>query len=89
MYFINPMDKQRLYEELKNNPKNIRFKRLCKIAEVFGFTLRKGKGSHHIFTRPGVSELLNFQNIKGKAKPYQVKQLIKIVERYGLLEEDK
>lgn len=51
--------------------------------------MRKGKGSHHIFTRPGVEELLNFQNIKGKAKPYQVKQLIKIIEKYGLLEEDE
>jgi predicted RNA binding protein YcfA (HicA-like mRNA interferase family) len=83
------MNKQRLYEELKYNPKNIRFKRLCKIAEAFGFVMRKGKGSHHIFTRPDITELLNFQNIKGKAKPYQVKQLIKIIEKYGLSEEDK
>jgi predicted RNA binding protein YcfA (HicA-like mRNA interferase family) len=83
------MDKQRLYEELTNNPKNIRFKRLCKIAEAFGFSLRKGKGSHFIFTKPDVSELLNFQNIKGKAKPYQVKQLINIIEKYGLSEEDE
>ena len=51
--------------------------------------MRKGKGSHFIFTRPGVDELLNFQNIKGKAKPYQVKQLINIIEKYGLLEEDE
>jgi predicted RNA binding protein YcfA (HicA-like mRNA interferase family) len=83
------MNRQLIYEELKNNPKNIRFKRLCTIAKAFGFTLRKGKGSHHIFTRPDVSELLNFQNIKGKAKPYQVKQLIKIIEKYGLSEEDE
>ena len=83
------MKKQRLYEEIKRNPKNIRFQKICKIAEAFGFIMRKGKGSHHIFVRPGVEELLNFQNVKGKAKPYQVKQLIKIIEKYGLLEEDE
>ena len=83
------MKKRQLYEEIKRNPKNIRFQRICKVAEAFGFIMRKGKGSHYIFVRPGVEELLNFQNVKGKAKPYQVKQLIKIIEKYGLLEEDE
>ena len=83
------MKKRKSYEEIKRNPKNIRFQRICKVAEVFGFTMRKGKGSHHIFVHSEIEELLNFQNIGGKAKPYQVKQLIKIIERYGLLEEDK
>jgi len=31
--------------------------------------------------------MLNFQEVKGKAKPYQVRQFIKIIERYNLLEE--
>jgi hypothetical protein len=31
--------------------------------------------------------MLNFQNVKGKAKPYQVRQLIKVIEKYNLLEE--
>jgi predicted RNA binding protein YcfA (HicA-like mRNA interferase family) len=82
------MKKQRLFEEIKRNPKNIRFQKICNVAEAFGFKKRKGKGSHYIFTHPGVEDLLNFQNVKGKAKPYQVKQLIKIIEKYGLLEED-
>jgi predicted RNA binding protein YcfA (HicA-like mRNA interferase family) len=83
------MKKRQLYEELKRNPKNIRFEKICRIAEAFGFKKRKGKGSHFIFICPGVEELLNFQDVKGKAKPYQVKQLIKIIEKYGLLEEDE
>jgi hypothetical protein len=36
-----------------------------------------------------VEELMNFQNVKGKAKPYQVRQLIKIIEKYDLLQEDE
>jgi hypothetical protein len=82
------MKKSRLFEELKKDPKNVRFERLCKIAEAFGFSFRGGKGSHRIYVRDGVYELLNFQNVGGKAKPYQVKQLIKVIEKYGLLEEN-
>lgn len=33
--------------------------------------------------------MLNFQNVKGKAKPYQVRQLIKILEKYDLLKEQR
>ena len=83
------MKKQQLFEELKKNPKNVRFEKLCKAAEVFGFTFRGGRGSHRIYVREGVEELLNFQNVMGKAKPYQVRQLIKIVEKYDLLQEDE
>ena len=83
------MDKRQLIEELKKNPKNVRFERLCKIANAFGFRFRGGKGSHHIYVREGVEEMLNFQNVGGKAKPYQVKQLIKIIEKYNLVEEEK
>jgi hypothetical protein len=63
------MNKYRLFEELKKNPKNVRFEKLCKAAEVFGFSVRGGRGSHRIYVREGVEELLNFQNVKGKAKP--------------------
>jgi hypothetical protein len=39
---------------------------------------------------PGIPELINLQNVKGEAKPYQVKQLLKAVEKYNLtLEEQK
>jgi len=60
---------------------------LCRAAELFGFELRGGKGSHRIFVKDGVREMLNFQEVKGKAKPYQVKQFIKIIESYNLVEE--
>lgn len=81
------MNKLRMVEELKTSPKKVRFERLCKIAEAFGFRLRGGKGSHRIYVRDGVDEILNFQDVEGKAKPYQVRQLIKIIEKYGLLED--
>ena len=82
------MNKRKIFEELKGNPQNVRFEKLCKAAESFGFRFRGGKGSHRIFVRDGIEELLNFQNVGGKAKPYQVRQFIKIVEKYNLLKEE-
>jgi len=41
-------------------------------------------GSHHIFERDGVPELINLQEVRGMAKPYQIRQFLKIVERYNL-----
>ena len=81
------MNKRRSFTAIKDNPKNVRFNNMCSIAEAFGFRFRGGKGSHRIYVREGITELLNFQNVNGKAKPYQVKQFIKIVGKYNLLEE--
>jgi hypothetical protein len=82
------MKKAEMYQHLKSHPKNIRFEHLCRISEQFGFTCRGGKGSHRIYTREGIRELLNFQDVGGMAKPYQVKQLCKIIKDYSLLEEE-
>jgi hypothetical protein len=82
------MKKKEKYEELKRNPKNVRFETLYQAAELSGFKFKGGKGSHRIFVKEGVKELLNFQNVGGKAKPYQVKQFLKIVEKDNLLEEE-
>lgn len=81
------MNREEIYNKLKKSPKNVRFKDLCRNAEVFGFVFKGGKGSHNIYSKTGVREQLNFQNSGGKAKPYQVKQFIKIIENYNLLED--
>jgi hypothetical protein len=81
------MDKRELLEKLKANPKKIRFARICKIAEAFGFQIRKGPGSHRIYYREDIREILNFQNENGWAKPYQVRQFIKIIEKYDIQED--
>ena len=82
------IDKRAVYDELKRNPNNVRFKRLCGAAELFGFKFRGGKGSHVIYRRDGIIEMLNFQNVGGWAKPYQVRQLLKIIDKYNLLKEE-
>ena len=64
--------------------KNMRFGEAVALAEGFGFHLSRVSGSHHIFIHPQVRELVNLQNVGGQAKPYQIRQLLQLVERYGL-----
>ena len=49
-----------------------------------GFQLSRINGSHHIYVHANIPELLNIQNVNGQAKPYQVKQLLRLIERYNL-----
>jgi hypothetical protein len=49
-----------------------------------GFLLARVSGSHHVFAHPGVDELINVQDVAGEAKPYQLRQFLKLVERYNL-----
>jgi predicted RNA binding protein YcfA (HicA-like mRNA interferase family) len=79
------MDKiQKLFNKVNNNPYDVRFNDICKLAEAFGFTYKGGKGSHRVYSQKGVREILNFQNVKGKVKPYQVKQYLKLIQEYNL-----
>lgn len=82
-----PMNRPELLEELKENPRKVRFARLCKIAEDFGFQTRKGAGSHRVYFREEIQEILNFQNEAEWAKAYQVRQFIKVIEKYSLQED--
>ena len=82
------MNKRKLLEKLLSGSRNIRFNEAKVIAKAFGFRLDRISGSHHIFLHPDIPELVNLQNVKGKAKAYQLKQLLKIVEKYNLHMED-
>ena len=62
---------------------NIDFSDLRRLLTRLGFSERI-KGSHHIFTREDVVEILNLQPKGGKAKPYQVKQVRNVIVKYRL-----
>ena len=72
------------FAEIQNNPWNVHFRVLKRVVLAFGFELKRISGSHHIYQRPGIREPLNLQNIRGKAKPYQVRQFLALVEKYRL-----
>ena len=68
-----------------NADATLRFTDLCRLLVRLGFAERV-KGSHHIFTKDGVAEILNLQPKKAFAKSYQVKQVRKILVQYKLAE---
>lgn len=78
------MNKRKLLQKAISSPANFRFTEMVTLAEAFGFRLSRSGGSHHIFVHPRVRELLNLQEVRGKAKPYQVGQFLKLVEKYNL-----
>jgi predicted RNA binding protein YcfA (HicA-like mRNA interferase family) len=51
--------------------------------------LSRVNGSHHIFVHATIPELVNLQEVDGKVKPYQVRQFLKLVERYDLKLEER
>ena len=67
---------------------NIKFADLRSLLLDLGFAERT-QGSHHIYSRPGVEELLNLQRDGNKAKAYQVRQVRKVIVTYGLGERDE
>lgn len=78
------MNKRKILEKALAGSKNIRFSDMVKLVEGFGFRLSRVSGSHHIFVHPQVQELVNLQEVGGKCKPYQIRQLLSLVERYNL-----
>lgn len=62
---------------------NIPFSGMLQLMKRLGFRERV-KGSHHIFFRDGVAEILNLQAHSGKCKPYQVKQVRNVILNYRL-----
>jgi hypothetical protein len=79
-----------LLEAARRNPSNVRFTALCALVESVGYVFTRQKGSHRIYvqgTRPELP-LINLQKDRsGKAKPYQVRQVMRIIDEYGLMED--
>ena len=75
--------KAKLLAAILANPKNVRFSDACKAATLLGFERKGGAGSHCTFVRKNEPTMLNFQNRNGNLQPYQARQLVVMIERYG------
>jgi hypothetical protein len=68
--------------KMRRNPKAIRFADLCKVCEHYFGKARKSGSSHRLFKTPWAGDpRVNIQNANGKAKPYQVRQVLLAIER--------
>jgi predicted RNA binding protein YcfA (HicA-like mRNA interferase family) len=79
------MDPERLLRRLRGGSvADVDFGDMQRLMEALGFGLRRVSGSHHIFTHPELVELVNLQEVRGQVKPYQVRQCLRLFERYDL-----
>ena len=71
-----------ILQKMKQNPKNISFNNLCKVCDFYFGNARQSGSSHRVYkTLWQGNPRVNIQNSKGKAKPYQVRQVLQAVER--------
>jgi len=74
-----------LIKRIQQNPKNVRFSELCSICDHFFGKPRQKKSSHRIYKTPWQGDpRINIQNNKGKAKAYQVRQVLLALEKLGV-----
>jgi hypothetical protein len=72
----------RLLEQLRREPAGVRFADLKKVCEHYFGTARQSGSSHAIYRTPWAGDpRVNIQNDKGKAKPYQVRQVLQAIEK--------
>lgn len=67
---------------IRKNPKNVRFKDLCKICDYYFGPPSQCGGSHRIYKTPWPKDpRINIQSKKGISKVYQVKQVLKAIDK--------
>jgi predicted RNA binding protein YcfA (HicA-like mRNA interferase family) len=75
---------EKILEQARAGSRNLRFGDFTRLVERFGFRLARVRGSHHVFSHPSIPELVNLQSVNGKCKPYQMKQVLDLIDRYNL-----
>jgi hypothetical protein len=85
---VSQRDKLLVKILLGTSDANIPFDALCQLRHTLGFDERI-RGSHHIFFKEGIEEILNLQPKQGKAKAYQVKQVRDVIVKYQLGGQDE
>ena len=75
-------DLTKILAQMNTNPNGVRFNQLRKVCEYFFGEPRQNRSSHCIFKTPWPGDpRVNIQNDKGKAKSYQVKQVLKAIHK--------
>ena len=67
---------------MRKNPKNVRYSELYKVCQHYFGKARTEGGSHAVFKTPWAGDpRVNIQNDSGKAKPYQVRQVLNAIDK--------
>jgi hypothetical protein len=78
---------QELIDSARASPANVRFRDLCGLVVKLGYVLDRKRGSHLIYRHSSRRDLplVNLQEGQsGKAKPYQVRQVLGLIDAFNL-----
>ncbi len=77
-----------IVKKMLNSPQNVSFVEACKVCEHYFGSARQQGSSHRVYQMPWQGDpRVNIQNKSGKAKPYQVKQILKAISKLEGLDE--
>jgi hypothetical protein len=72
----------KILDRMRRDPTGIRFSDLRKICEAYFGEPRQSGSSHLVFKTPWPGDpRVNIQDAGGKAKPYQVRQVLKAIDK--------
>jgi hypothetical protein len=73
---------EEIVANMRRNPKGIRYRDLCKVCDFYFGDARQKGSSHHIYKTPWPGDpRVNIQNAGGMAKAYQVRQVLRAIDR--------
>jgi hypothetical protein len=75
--------REEITKQMRENPKDVRFSDLCRVCDFY-FGEARTSGSHRIYKTPWQGDpRINIQNDNGKAKSYQVRQVLQAIDKLG------
>ncbi|MBU2806792.1 toxin HicA [Acidithiobacillus ferrooxidans F221] len=81
---------QKILDQMRREPHNVRFSDLCKVCEIYFGKVRQSGTSHTIFKTPWPGDpRINIQNAGGKAKAYQVRQVLLAIDKLEELSRER
>ena len=74
---------KKILKQMEESPGNVRFEDLCKVCDHYFGECRQKSTSHRVYKTPWQGDpRVNIQKGKdGKAKAYQVRQVVKAIDK--------
>jgi hypothetical protein len=73
---------EKIIRHMQRNPRDIGYSELCKVCDHYFGEPRQSSSSHRVYQKPWEGEpRVNIQSDKGKAKPYQVRQVLEAISK--------
>ncbi len=81
---------RKILDQMRREPANVRFSDLRKVCEAFFGEPRQIGTSHTVFKTPWIGDpRINIQDGRGKAKAYQVRQVLLAIKKLESMKNER